>query len=403
MYAANTAPVVNAGPDQVVSLPTTIVSAPGIGPRRRPAGEQRDHLDVVGRLRSGTRHVREPVHAGHDGTASDYWHLRPTVERERRRALCGRRGYGRAAAGEPAPLVSAGPDQRVLSLATTLAGSVSDDGKPLGGSLQSTWSVVSGPAAVSFANPASASTAVTFGAPGTYVLRLDGHRRRTHRERRRRGRGEPRQRAASRERRRRRSRDGRGLYARGPGERRRAACWQHPDLAVVPCERPWSGELRKRSFADHDRSVRGGRRLHAPADGHGWRSTASDDVTFSVSRVNQAPVVEAGSSQAVTLPIRSVALAGSATDDGLPSGSALAYRWSRERPGPGHLRQQPQREHDGVLRRAGLLRAAAQGERRRALRERHPVGRGHRGDGERVCAFGLDRVASGRRTESASP
>src|SRR4029450_1091484 len=38
-----------------------------------------------------------------------------------------------------APVVNAGPDQRVLSLATTLAGSVSDDGKPLGGSVQSTW------------------------------------------------------------------------------------------------------------------------------------------------------------------------------------------------------------------------------------------------------------------------
>ena len=29
-----------------------------------------------------------------------------------------------------APVVNAGPDQRVLSLATALAGSVSDDGKP---------------------------------------------------------------------------------------------------------------------------------------------------------------------------------------------------------------------------------------------------------------------------------
>ena len=70
------------------------------------------------------------------------------------------------------PVVSAGPDQRVLSLTATLAGSVTDDGKPLGGSLQSAWSVVSAPAAVSFANPASASTAVTFGVPGAYVLRL---------------------------------------------------------------------------------------------------------------------------------------------------------------------------------------------------------------------------------------
>ena len=44
-----------------------------------------------------------------------------------------------------APVVDAGPDARVLSLVASLAGSVSDDGKPVGGALSAAWSLVSGP------------------------------------------------------------------------------------------------------------------------------------------------------------------------------------------------------------------------------------------------------------------
>jgi hypothetical protein len=76
------------------------------------------------------------------------------------------------------PVVNAGPDLSVrapypnATVTTTLAGSASDDGRPTPPVLTVAWSVVSGPGAVTFVSPAAATTDATFGAPGTYVLRL---------------------------------------------------------------------------------------------------------------------------------------------------------------------------------------------------------------------------------------
>ena len=71
-----------------------------------------------------------------------------------------------------APLVSAGPNQTVsLPGAAVLNGSVSDDGLP-GSALTTTWSVQSGPAAVTFDDPTQAITAANFSVTGTYVLKL---------------------------------------------------------------------------------------------------------------------------------------------------------------------------------------------------------------------------------------
>src|SRR5579864_1151778 len=72
-----------------------------------------------------------------------------------------------------APVVIAGPAQTITLPATaSLAGTVSDDGLPVGGTLTSTWSKVSGPGTVTFGNPASPATTATFSAAGTYMLQL---------------------------------------------------------------------------------------------------------------------------------------------------------------------------------------------------------------------------------------
>jgi hypothetical protein len=73
-----------------------------------------------------------------------------------------------------APVVNAGANQTVTQPATTasLAGAVSDDGLPVGAVVTSTWSVVSGPGSVTFANVNAPSTTATFSTLGTYVLRL---------------------------------------------------------------------------------------------------------------------------------------------------------------------------------------------------------------------------------------
>ncbi len=73
-----------------------------------------------------------------------------------------------------APVVDAGPDRAVAASASVaLDGSVSDDGLPIGSTVVTTWSVLSGPGAVTFADPASPTTSVAFATAGTYVLRLN--------------------------------------------------------------------------------------------------------------------------------------------------------------------------------------------------------------------------------------
>ncbi|MDP9175904.1 MAG: carbohydrate-binding protein [Planctomycetota bacterium] len=70
------------------------------------------------------------------------------------------------------PVVSAGANQTItLGSAATLNGSATDDGLP-NNTLTSTWSLISGPGAVSFANAASPQTTATFSANGSYVLKL---------------------------------------------------------------------------------------------------------------------------------------------------------------------------------------------------------------------------------------
>ena len=71
-----------------------------------------------------------------------------------------------------APIVNAGADASVSLLgAASLDGTVTDDGKP-GPTVTTTWSKVSGPGTVSFANPTAQDTTATFSQAGTYTLRL---------------------------------------------------------------------------------------------------------------------------------------------------------------------------------------------------------------------------------------
>lgn len=81
-----------------------------------------------------------------------------------------------------------------------------------------------------------------------------------------------------------------------------------------------------------------------------YSATNFDDfvVTSVGAPVNQAPQVEAGPNQAVTLPA-SAQLAGQASDDGLPAGGSLACAWSRTS-GPGSVSFSPS---------AGALNASA--------------------------------------------
>ena len=72
------------------------------------------------------------------------------------------------------PTVNAGADQTItLPNGASLHGTVSDDGLPTPpGSVSVSWSVVSGPATVSFSAPTSLNTTANVSVAGSYVLRL---------------------------------------------------------------------------------------------------------------------------------------------------------------------------------------------------------------------------------------
>ena len=142
-----------------------------------------------------------------------------------------------------APEVNAGPDQTIeLPSTATLNGTVTDDALPRGSTVTKTWSVASGPGTVTFADAHDLATVVTFGAPGTYTLRLT---------------------------------------------------------------------------ADDT------------------EFTVSDDVVVTVYPENQPPVVNAGPDQTFRLPAAAT-LNGTATDDGWPFGSTLVTTWTKVS-GPGSV------------------------------------------------------------------
>ena len=73
-----------------------------------------------------------------------------------------------------APIANAGPDQTIsLPDQATLRGWAVDDGLPNPpGTLIYQWSEISGPDAVTFGNPAAASTTAAFTSEGIYMLQL---------------------------------------------------------------------------------------------------------------------------------------------------------------------------------------------------------------------------------------
>ena len=81
--------------------------------------------------------------------------------------------------GNQPPVVDSGPDTNVTLAALTIAslnGTVADDGLPNSpGVVTTTWTQVSGPGNVTFADPSALATTATFSMAGTYFLRLTAH------------------------------------------------------------------------------------------------------------------------------------------------------------------------------------------------------------------------------------
>ena len=169
----NQPPVVDAGPDQEITLPNGAALSGTVVDDGLPSGST---LTVLWSVASGPGPVSFENAAAGATTASftvaGVYVLRLTAN-DGEFAVSDQVTIAVHPSNQP-PEVDAGPDQIVTPPLNTirLSGSTTDDGMPAGVPLSVAWSQVSGPVQATIHDPTSAVTSATFTAEGTYVLRL---------------------------------------------------------------------------------------------------------------------------------------------------------------------------------------------------------------------------------------
>ncbi|MCE7981969.1 MAG: hypothetical protein DYG89_12305 [Caldilinea sp. CFX5] len=175
--AVNRAPVVDAGLDQTIAL---------AGPATLAGSVVDDGLPVTGTLTTqwsmiagpGTVNFANATAAATTATfsAPGLYQLQLSAS-DGTLSATDTTSVTVAAANNNPPTVNAGADQIIVATGSaTLSGSATDDGQPNPpATLTVTWSKVSGPGTVTFANPNAANTTATFSAPGVYVLALSAN------------------------------------------------------------------------------------------------------------------------------------------------------------------------------------------------------------------------------------
>jgi len=239
-----------------------------------------------------------------------------------------------AGATNHAPQVSAGANMTVTMPATAVAlnGSVMDDGLPAEITVGTIWNQLSGPAVVTFADRAAATTTASFPLPGNYVLEL----------------------LAS---------DSEYLSAANVSVKVIPFVENKPPTVVAsgPAQvmlpsgmAALSGEVRDDGLPALGSLVVSWTKVSGPGEVAFSRpnevaTTATfseigayvllltaDDTALSTSaelavtvvRANQAPIVDAGPNQTIELPTHTVSLMGMVSDDGMPEGASLTTRWT---------------------------------------------------------------------------
>lgn len=170
--ANNQPPATDAGPNQVLNLPTTSTSLAGVVTDDGLPGGTLTHKWTVFGSRSVTRTVtfvnNDLLNTGVTFPKAGTYVLRLTADDNELAAT----DLVTITVNAP-PVVDAGLDQNAtLAAGATLTGTVTDDGLPLPTIITNTWSLVSGPGVVTFTNPSALQTTVSFSTVGVYVLKL---------------------------------------------------------------------------------------------------------------------------------------------------------------------------------------------------------------------------------------
>jgi RHS repeat-associated protein len=175
VYAANVPPTVSAGANQEIELPTNTAtlngSATSTGPPGSPVTVQWTQVSGPGTVTFANA-TQAVTQATFPVAGTFVLKLTGTV------TATGLSNSAQttvtvAPLNEP-PVVTVGPDQTITYpvVSANLTGTATDDGYPPGSTLQISWSKVTGPGSVTFANAAQPNTQATFSVPGIYVLRL---------------------------------------------------------------------------------------------------------------------------------------------------------------------------------------------------------------------------------------
>jgi RHS repeat-associated protein len=232
-----------------------------------------------------------------------------------------------------APVVDPGPalTTALPNATVTLNGKVTDDGKPLGGTVTVHWQLEAGPGPVLLSNPDSAVTTASFTAPGSYSLKLTAN-------------------------------DGELLGFNTTTvivnpENTAPKISSIPNQTItlptdtvtfavgitddglpagVPLKITWTqfagpGPVTISSPGNNITQVQvpqlpGVYRLQLTVDDSQYQNVANAFII--VNPANQPPVVNAGPNQTGTLPSSTLTLSGTVTDDRLPSGAPLTQQWS---------------------------------------------------------------------------
>ena len=170
----NQAPIVNAGPNQIIALPTNIANLAGAATDDGlPAGILNTTWSEVAGPAVVVFNSPNTVLTQATFTIPGTYILRLTASDT---LLSSSSDVVVTVQPQPVnqpPVVSAGPSFGITlpTNTATLNGSATDDGLP-SGILNLQWSEIKGPASVIFASPTSTSTLATFFAPGSYLLQL---------------------------------------------------------------------------------------------------------------------------------------------------------------------------------------------------------------------------------------